>query len=209
MTRRVGPFGVLILALAGCAGADSLPDDPDSMTIFSVDGTADQGGSLWKGPTAGAPMYKYPVLGSVEVTDPGRRREVMAAVRQGLRQNTPQAKCFWPRHIVRVRKGGDETDVVICFQCSNVEAHRAGNDTVLWRGTTGDGARPLLNEISAAAGVPITPTQRMRCGSGPRRKRALRSRPEPTVEPRPMRSPQQGGRLNRPSPLSMSRFRGH
>ncbi|VTR93247.1 Uncharacterized protein OS=Pirellula staleyi (strain ATCC 27377 / DSM 6068 / ICPB 4128) GN=Psta_0497 PE=4 SV=1 [Gemmata massiliana] len=133
-----------------------LPREPDEVILFSVQ--FDESG---EGPKAGdnrEQLYKYSVLGRVAITDPERRREIVSAVQRDIRAGAPaQARCFYPRHIVRVVKDGTTIDTVICYECHNFKVHVNGG---FHRGLTraiGSESRPLLNQILADAGVPLAP----------------------------------------------------
>jgi hypothetical protein len=136
-----------------------IPDDADELILFSVDGT-----KLHMEPEARGfakdkeLLYECPVLGRVEITDPALRREVIAAVKRDIRNPySPQSKCFWPRHVLRIVKGGRTDDVVICLQCHGYEVHRDGAPRVGPTPNIGESSKPLLNTILTDAGVPIAP----------------------------------------------------
>jgi len=150
------PFAMSIALMTGCSKppADDLPDDPDELTLYSIDGTG-----TWRGPTKGPPLYDHPVLGWVEITDPGQRREIMAAVKDAIRAAPTDGKpmaCWMPRHLLRMTKDGKAADLLICFEC-----HSYG---IRWRDSSGgkrgrilpDG-QPPLDRILAGAGVPAVP----------------------------------------------------
>jgi hypothetical protein len=148
----------LCLALVtGCGGkppADQFPDDPDALTLYSIDGTG-----TWQGPTKGPPLHDYPVLGWVEVIDPDQRREVMAAVKGAIR-NAPlrRSACFFPRHVLRVTTGGKTTDLVICFQCENYQVRNPdGSRRENPFGLIARDGQPLLDRILTDAGVALAP----------------------------------------------------
>jgi hypothetical protein len=116
----------------------------------------------YKGPPlTGEVLHQHQILGKVEVTDPERRREVVRAVRGDIRAGftVTQAKCFNPRHVLRVVKGGRKIDVVICFECNNYELYD-GEQLVTTGGTPAiaGSAEPLLNKILTDAGVPLAPS---------------------------------------------------
>lgn len=151
----LAPLVILVL-LAGCRGepAAQIPDDPDELTLFSIDGT-----ETWKQPTAEPPLYGCPVLGRVEIGDPARRREIMAAVRDGIRNAPTEPKaCFFPRHMLRVGKDGKTVDVVICFQCDNYRLYRVGTDAgLIGGGQISSAGQPALDKILTDAGIPLAP----------------------------------------------------
>jgi len=155
MTRTAIAFAALIL-LAGCRakpGAE-IPDHPDSITLFSIDGTEN-----WKGKTTGETLYGCPVIGSVEVTDPDQRREVIAAVKSAIR-NPPEQRlgCWMPRHVLRVTAKGKRIDVVICFECHSYRSYHAETESArAGGGQIAPEAESLLNGILAKAGVPVVP----------------------------------------------------
>ncbi|MBA4192443.1 MAG: hypothetical protein C0467_31125 [Planctomycetaceae bacterium] len=138
---------------------NDIPDDPDEVILFSVDGTkmhmppADRGFSKDQ-----ELLYDCAVLGKVVITDPALRRDAVASVKRDIRVgHSNQGKCLYFRHVLRVVKGGRSYDVVICFECHNYELHRDGGPHVGLTPPIGDESKPLLNKILSDAGVPIAP----------------------------------------------------
>jgi hypothetical protein len=148
--------------VAGCGGepVNRLADEPDQLVLYSIDGPSwfKNEGELTPDQAKGEVLHGYPVLGKIEVTDPGRRREVIAAVKEAVRTNSePEHKCFIPRHAVRTVKAGVTIDVVICFQCRNYEAYRGSEKSMSGKGRISSAARPLLDQALADAGVTLAP----------------------------------------------------
>ncbi len=155
--------GLLLLACgAGCGSKpiDQLPDTPAELIVFSIDGPAvskRDGIKFTPEDGKGELLYGYPVLGKVVVADPEKRREVVAAVKEAIR-NPPEhvAGCFVPRHVVRSVDGGRTVDFVICFECSQYETYRDGQHN----GPRGGGpitrsAKATLDQLLTDAGVPL------------------------------------------------------
>ena len=155
MSRLSVPLGLFMLALAGCgANVASLPTDPDALTLISIDGTVEKDPTQI-GPSPG--VYGYPILGSVEITDPELRRRVMSEIKEAVQKGGTQAKCFFPRHILRVKDGGSEVDIVICFQCGNYEVRESEATGGRPTRSIAKDAQPLLDKILTDAGVPLAP----------------------------------------------------
>ena len=150
-----------VFALAGCGGGSvsKLPDDPDRVTVFSIDapGLQKNDGYLTEAQKGGEILYGYPVLGKVEVADPDQRRAIVAALKDGAKGEGPTASCFQPRHVVRIEREGGVLDVVICFQCWNHQVRRADDGKALAGGRMAKDAEPILNKLLADAKVPIAP----------------------------------------------------
>ena len=157
MKRTVFTLTMMLPLLSGCRGEsiDQIPDDPDELTLFSIDGP-----KKYDPPPGVTLLYDCPVLGHVDIVDPHQRQEVMSSVKEGIR-NAPKgtgAACFVPRHLVRVGKGGKTVDVAICFQCHNYVIYQPGVDSrSRYGGTTTSVSQALLNKILTDAGVPISP----------------------------------------------------
>jgi len=151
--RRVLWIMVLVLAGSGCSREGPVPDE---LTIYSIDGRSyldrpqDE-----PSPVGGETFHGFPILGKVAITDRGERRKVWAAIQDGMSGSDGQmAKCFRPRHGVRVVEGGKVVDYVVCFECFRVDIH-TGEQTEI-RGITRD-AQPILDRHLTAAGVPLVP----------------------------------------------------
>jgi hypothetical protein len=138
--------------------ASDLPSDPDELTLFSIDGDWHHTmGDQKDHPKDQEQLYRYPVLGRVEITDPNLRRRIMASVKQDIRRGAVQNKCFEPRHVLRVKKGNSTVDIVICFKCHNYAMSRDGGPLDGITPSIGERSQQLLNSILKDAGVPLAP----------------------------------------------------
>ncbi len=141
------------LALIGCR-----PDPvaavatPGQLMLYSIDGRDYEPGQE---PQADEKFHGYPVLGKVEIAESDRRREIFAALQDGMAKSDGRmANCFWPRHAIRTLENGRTMDYVICFQCDQLELHVG--DTKSVKPITRD-PQPLFNKCLKEAGVPLAP----------------------------------------------------
>ncbi|HJZ53912.1 MAG TPA: hypothetical protein VKE74_03090 [Gemmataceae bacterium] len=125
--------------------------------MYSIDGPTwyKNGSKLTEDQSRGEVLDGYPVLGKVEVTDPGQRQKVYSAIRGAVRNPPPGSKCFIPRHAIRAVKGDETVDMVICFQCHNYEHHRGGKEVSGPNPLISSDPEALLDKILSDAGVPL------------------------------------------------------
>jgi hypothetical protein len=123
-----GFFGLLLLILAGCdsSGISRNVPAPEEMELISID------------PHPKEPIYspekqkaldpeKYfrvddylacPILGRVKIEEEATRKEIMNLIQTGFNRTVKdRPKCFFPRHVVRVKNKGTGVDFVICLEC--------------------------------------------------------------------------------------------
>ena len=138
-----------------------LPDDPDQLFLYSIDGkhstskTPEEAKIAEGWPVVGH-LYDHQVLGKVEVTNCRQVREVLAAVRRSIWKPPERgANCFWPRHVVRVVKGGETIDMVICFECSRYEVYREGKRTTETTQLLSRDDESLFDKLLSDAGIPL------------------------------------------------------
>jgi hypothetical protein len=152
--------GTLYLVAHFIRSVPSYASDPDELVLFSIDGN-DHGWDPGKNPTERNQrirFYGFPVLGYTHIADPAVRREVVAAVKKSMRFARPQgARCFNPRHVLRVSKGEETVDLVICYECGLYHCYRngqtEGGSTIL------EDSQPLLDKILTDAGIRLAPKQ--------------------------------------------------
>jgi hypothetical protein len=87
--------------------------------------------------------------------DTEQRERVLAAVRQGIREGDGRAFCFEPRHALRAVYKANTVEIVICFECSGIDAFLNGKCVQGF--TTASSPEALLNQILKAGGVPLAP----------------------------------------------------
>src|SRR5262245_52600914 len=166
--------GFCILTAAGCRTQVEL-EDPEQLTLYSIDGRAPNGGGPdldcgegareWEraGPEYVPPggmrvteyFLGYPVLGKVEVTDPQERRRVVATLKASLGSQEKMSKCFCPRHAVRAVQKGHTFEYLICFQCSDFSEFVDGEHG-RWGGFD-PSVKATFNQPLVDAGIPIAP----------------------------------------------------
>jgi hypothetical protein len=66
-------------------------------------------------------FQEYLILGKSKIEDARERDELVESLRKGLTEfDGSFAICFRPRHGLRIRKGAEAVEVVICFECQQV-----------------------------------------------------------------------------------------
>lgn len=91
------------------------------------------------------------VLGSVIITDPVVRRELIAALDDGLNNGEHGWKCFDPRHAIRVRRGTNTYTILICFECGWVRIEQPDNSD--WKLIPFRGKKNLFDKTLREAGI--------------------------------------------------------
>jgi len=118
--------------LFACGGAGAFPkpsrpvlEAPDTMVIMALEPhfrhPPDQaGGDLFHG---------YVVTGKAPVEDEASRRALMDLVFEGVSKSDGKvARCFNPRHAIRVTRAGEVVDLVICYECFQISVLRPGTE---------------------------------------------------------------------------------
>ena len=126
-------------------------EPPDQLILYSVDGRDD----------AGKPgkdvelFHNYPVLGKIEIKEAAKRDEILAALKSGIdKSDGTVAKCFWPRHGIRVVEKGKTTDYVICFECLQLKKHQEKDVKTI---PITREPQAVLNKILREANIPLAP----------------------------------------------------
>ena len=98
--------------------------------------------------------HGFKILGSTELVDATSRSSAVAAITDAVRDfNGVLAKCFEPRHSVRViADNGTTYDFVACFQCHQIYVYR-GKERIDTAGMTGSQKR--LDDLLVKAKVPL------------------------------------------------------
>ena len=150
----------IIIGSNGC-GTDhsAVPSIPDQLFLYSLDGTKEwTQEEIEKQATDGELFHNFPVLGKTEITDVAKRKELMAAFKQGIsRSDGSTAKCFWPRHGIRTKKDGKIVDYVICFECLQYVIH---SDSQKPAKPIARDPQTLFNKYLEEAGIPLAPTNK-------------------------------------------------
>jgi len=154
------------VCLIGCQSEPPIPPDdtPTEMILYSLDprpAMHDKHGKLLPGPygekrVVGGELFHdiWEVLGKSEIKDPAVRKELMEAMQDGIATSDgTYAKCFNPRHGLRVREKDKITDYLICFECGQIEIFTK-NENRTTKTTTGAPAE-IFNKRLKEANLPL------------------------------------------------------
>lgn len=158
-------YGVMLAGVAMAGGFVPRRLPPDVRAIIT-ESEQSEVLSLWPGtaskrekppfPVVGE-FQRYPLLGRVAVADPLMHQKIVKAVLASIDgADGSRALCFIPRHAVRVKRGKDELDLVICYQCRYIVIHRGQKQ---WEVGVADSSKALLNQLLTEAGIPLAPEE--------------------------------------------------
>lgn len=131
--------------------ANSSLTSADSMVLYSLNPDFRAKGSKDK-----PQFHGWEVLGQTEIRDAATREKMTAALRQATANNPGVAAgCFNPRHGLRLVQGDKTIDLVICFECFQVQIF-VGEEAVGGFLTTFH-PRAAFDAPLTAAGIRIAP----------------------------------------------------
>jgi hypothetical protein len=126
---RIAAAVFLVLLAGFVCGCSSKTIPPDvrkaletgsQFEIFSLDPNS-------RGEKSESAFHGRRVLGKTAVEDAATRKKLVSALQQGVREHDGSvANCFNPRHGIRVVHEGATVDLVICFECYQVQSYAGG-----------------------------------------------------------------------------------
>lgn len=106
-------------AATGCGALPSAAlEVAESATTFEVM-AVDPGSQA----AAAEDFHGHRIVWRTLVTDPAVQERILGVVNGGISRFATQARCFNPRHGVRVSRGARTVDIVICYECGSVHVH--------------------------------------------------------------------------------------
>jgi len=151
-------FGVALPLGCGAKAAQSLPDDPEQLVIYSIDGPyyVEHEGMIPPEKQKDA-LHGYPVLGKVVVADREKRRAVVRALKDASTAKTKPATKFNPRHAIGILHAGQSIELLISFQYQNYLGYREYKPLSESPKFISQQPEALLDELLTEAGVPLAP----------------------------------------------------
>lgn len=103
-------------------------------------------------------LHGRKILGSVDVQDQEERNEIRDYLKQAVERGSEVAYgCFVPRHAIRVIRGEQTVDFLICFQCNNGQVSTFEGDKLVGSSFLYlTGKRNKFDAILVKHGVAIT-----------------------------------------------------
>jgi len=102
------------------ASVQQLGDEASKFVLYSLKWGNDHDEKV----NTDAIFHGYEILGSAEITDVAKKRALLRALAQGVRNNDGSyATCFLPRYAIRMENNGRSIDFTISFLCHQVKAY--------------------------------------------------------------------------------------
>lgn len=98
------------------------------------------------------------VLGKIEITEPEKQTKLLGAFKDAIaRRPDSGARCFNPRHGLRILEKGKTLEYVVCFECSWFEEYADGVRQP--KRTLNSDVQPTFDKLLTDAGIPIAPKE--------------------------------------------------
>lgn len=133
------------------AGIRDIIAQCDQATLISI---STQSG-LTVNPRAEA-FQAYPVLGKLLLDKPASHEIVITNLLADIdASGAGRSLCFNPRHGLSVRRGGEQVDLLICYECRNLQVIRSPHKW--WIHGIDRHSKDEINKLLKEAGVPLAP----------------------------------------------------
>jgi len=101
-------------------------------------------------------FHGFKVLGKTEVKEADTRKALVAATVKGAAENKGEvARCFEPRHGIRLTRDKKTVDLVICFHCAQVRVYAHGAEKATGEFLTTNSPQPTFDMVLRDAKVPL------------------------------------------------------
>ena len=133
-------------------------ENNEQFVLYSLDpgsvwSTSDADGNPILGKVYKEKFHKYGVLGKTQITDKNTKLQLVKTLYSGLDGGNPLGiMCFDPRHGVRVMRGGQTVDLLICFECEQIHVYTASADR---RVHFSNASQKLFDAVLKNAKVPL------------------------------------------------------
>jgi hypothetical protein len=101
-------------------------------------------------------LIHWKVLGRTTIDEDDTRRRLIAALERGVAKHDGSvARCFWPRHAFSTTYDGHRYDILVCFQCYQVEVYRDGEKDEALSFLIGKSPQRVFDRVLKDADVPL------------------------------------------------------
>lgn len=128
-------------------------EQADRATLYSI--WPHPGHRSTPAPTSEGEFHEFPVLGKIELKEAAIRSQVLQSLLMSIEDNfRGNSSCFEPRHALRLGRGTNELDMVICYYCGYMII-TSGNKSE--HVCLSDSSKGTLNRVLRAAGIKLAP----------------------------------------------------
>ena len=103
-------------------------------------------------------FHGWKILGKTMVKDAAVRKEIVTALDKGIAESDGNgAKCFDPRHGIRAQRDGKTVELVICFECMQVQGYLDKSEKSDVHFLVTKTPQDAFDKVLKAAGVKLAP----------------------------------------------------
>jgi hypothetical protein len=101
-------------------------------------------------------FHGWKILGKTPVKDAAVRKEIVTALDKGIAESDGNgAKCFDPRHGIRVQRDGKTVELVICFECGWIYVFQGDKEERQGVAVTTGKPQAVFDKVLKEAEVPL------------------------------------------------------
>ena len=141
----------------------TLLENADEFTLYSVAPYPNYLSEL-SGHASSTNLFQgHAILGQLEIASPVTRTNLVVALNKGIAaeywsylpvSTRAIPNCFNPRHAIRAKKGDEAVELLICFECKQIEI--TSNKNGKWSYLTTSDPATVFNSILKQANVPLS-----------------------------------------------------
>ena len=165
LRRSIAGLLALALAAGACSGGfekhvrpeeRAVLTSPDQVELLALDPGDGMGGNAGAEVGDAELFHGFQVRGRAPLAAPEDRARAVGLLREGIdAAGDLAALCFLPRHGLRVVRGAERVDAVICYQCLQVRLYDAQGRRTDAR--TSDTVEPEMSTLFRAQGLVLAP----------------------------------------------------
>jgi hypothetical protein len=126
--------------------------DPSSIYSTEIDGAAENSKPKFEVP-AKEKFHGYDVLGKTQINDSDVKAKLIKALESGIDEGgSAGIMCFDPRHGIRVVRGDQTVDLLICFECQRIDVFTNKSSG---RAYTSGSPQKVFDSVLMSAKVPL------------------------------------------------------
>jgi hypothetical protein len=99
-------------------------------------------------------FHGFESLGSIKIKNHNIGELMIDSLDKSVGKNLIEnARCYWPRHGIRIDHHGDQIELIVCFECGPLTIYRNGQK--VYNAKVSNAAKSIFDQILQKEGLPI------------------------------------------------------